>query len=490
MPNITDQSIILVFDVGSSSVKAGLYDKKANLIEESICQKKYSFDYKKGGWVEISPICLISAVEDVIDETLKTARSLKLAKHIHAVAFCTFVSNCIALDHNGLPLTPVITYADTRAETIIADLDQIIDFKNAHSQTGCRIHPAYWPAQIFWNYQSKNVINEKVKIWTDVGSYFLQKWFETIDIPMSLSISSWTGLLNLNNHSWYKTLCKKVGLKLHQLPKIASSDYFQKNLSSKMAIRWPELKKIPFFFPIGDGAAASLGSQCIQTNSTVLTIGTSSAIRILIRSSKKPLSQKLWTHYLNSNWTLIGASLTDGGNLFSWCKNQLLLPPLDKLDVELNKLNPMAHGLVVNPNFSGASPSIESSELGFIKGIKVSTSSIEILQALLESLVYCLKDFYELLQSFIEYNSSSFLIVNGGAFASSSYLTQLTADIFGVPVFNSFQKYQSLRGVALFVLESLKVVDFEDEHSPLSGKYIYPKNENKEIYFHSAKKYL
>ena len=59
------------------------------------------------------------------------------------------------------------------------------------------------------------------------------------------------------------------------------------NLSSDFSKRWDLLKDIPFFLPIGDGAASHIGAGCTIPNHISLSIGTTGAMRVLLKSFNK-----------------------------------------------------------------------------------------------------------------------------------------------------------------------------------------------------------
>ena len=104
--------LILALDFGTSSVRALLFDAQARQVEDLFASRKTDLKISPEGASELDPDQLLASLGDCIDECLQAAG--KLAEKIGAVAVSTFVSNLIGLDADGNPVTPLMTYADTR----------------------------------------------------------------------------------------------------------------------------------------------------------------------------------------------------------------------------------------------------------------------------------------------------------------------------------------------------------------------------------------
>ena len=78
------------------------------------------------------------------------AQAGPLAEQIRAVAIDTLVSNILAIDAAGRPLTPLITYADTRNDADAIELRRTLDERAVHQRTGCLLRTSYWPARLAW----------------------------------------------------------------------------------------------------------------------------------------------------------------------------------------------------------------------------------------------------------------------------------------------------------------------------------------------------
>ena len=85
--------LILTIDVGSSSVRASLYDQEASVKDNFQIRRNYNFETTSAGGVEFDADVLFKLVLQVIDEVLE--RCGKRCFRIAAVAMSTFWHNLI-----------------------------------------------------------------------------------------------------------------------------------------------------------------------------------------------------------------------------------------------------------------------------------------------------------------------------------------------------------------------------------------------------------
>ncbi len=112
-PKQAESPLVLIIDVGSSSVRALLFDARARTVDGVAAQERYSVSSSDDGASEIDPDAAFERVLRCVDTALEQAGPL--ASAIGAVAFDTLATSIMAIDGEGRPLTPLITYADTRA---------------------------------------------------------------------------------------------------------------------------------------------------------------------------------------------------------------------------------------------------------------------------------------------------------------------------------------------------------------------------------------
>ena len=107
----SEDTRVLSVDVGSSSVRAELYDGTGSRVEDSETQLGYELEYAPDGGVTKDPDELLELVARAIDGALSDAGDAPIS----AVAMSTFWHSVVGLDHEGRPTTPVLYWADRRA---------------------------------------------------------------------------------------------------------------------------------------------------------------------------------------------------------------------------------------------------------------------------------------------------------------------------------------------------------------------------------------
>jgi gluconokinase len=468
--------LVLTLDVGTSSVRAALWDRDGNPTGAEAERTQRMTTAPDG--TAILPVEELTAnVEAVMDDLLADVK--EAASDIAAVGMATLVGNVLAVDGARRNLTPLITYADTRPAEQVKRLRRELDEEGFHQRTGTLFHSAYLPARLLWAREEHPDLWRAARRWRDIGSHLYARWFDAEDVPVSYSVASWSGLLHRTRVAWDDELLDHVGLSLSKLPTLADFDRPCRGLAPEYARRWTALKDVPFFLAVGDGAAANIGSGCVAPDRVALTIGTSAAVRITVPGAPEVVPAGLWNYRVDGEHSLIGGALSDGGGLFAWMLATLRAgdpADPDQADAALMGCEPAGHGLTVLPFLSGErSPGYADAATLTITGMRRSTRPIDILQAGIEAVTYRLGLIGGLLTPLLA--DGAVIVASGGAIRSSPYWHQLAADVFGTAVFRTDTVEGTSRGVALLALKALGVIrDLEDVAVPLQDR-VTPREE-------------
>jgi gluconokinase len=227
----------------------------------------------------------------------------------------------------------------------------------------------------------------------------------------------------------------------------------RRGLRAPWAGRWPALRGVPWFPAVGDGAAGSIGSDCVDPTRIALNVGTSAALRVVTRTPTAP-PRGLWRYRLDRRRSLLGGATSEGGNVYAWCRDVLRLP--DDADVEraLAARAPDTHGLTVLPFLAGErAPGWRGNRRAAITGLSLDTTALDVAQAALEAVTLRLALVYALLAPCAAPDHA--IVASGGAISRSRAWTRMVADALGRPVHVSGEAEATSRGAALLALESL-----------------------------------
>src|SRR5712692_11882960 len=274
----TRQPFILALDVGTSSTRTLLFDATGTAVPDVRVQHSYQLTTSNDGEVSVDADTLVDAVVKTIDEALKDAGPL--AADIGAVATDTFWHGLVGVDASNNSVTPLITWEDTRPLHAADELRTHLDETEIHARTGARLHASYWPAKLRWLATTQPEVFARTAQWLSFGEYLHRQVLGRS--VCSLSMASATGLLATRARAWDSGLLTTLSVRPEQLPRLGDLNDSLRGLTPAFATRWPSLHDVPWFPAIGDGAAASVGSGCATLDQWAITVGTSSAIRVVI----------------------------------------------------------------------------------------------------------------------------------------------------------------------------------------------------------------
>lgn len=440
---------LLILDIGTSSARALLYDAQGEMLPDALVSVAHAPDTQPQGASTFDPQILRQNIEQCIDKILLHPQ----AKNIQAVGMATFVGNVLGLQA-GEPITPVYTYADVRSSDDIDLLKAIFDASTIWQETGCALHTAYLPSRLAWLRRTQRDIFERVDQWVDVANYLYSAWFGADDVPMSYSTASWSGLLNRETLQWYEPILAYLQLTPEQFPKLSDYDTPLHGLAPKYADRWEQLADVPFFLAVGDGAAANVGSGCVDQQHIALTLGTTAALRVISPERLPNVPNGLWGYRVTRDLHLIGGATTEGGNIFAWLRENLHIDDWDQLEKELLTRPSDSHGLTFLPLLAGErSPGWRSDATGSLLGMRLSTSAVDIVQAALEGVSIRLSLIAAQLASML--SADAVIFGGGGALLRSNAWAQMIADAFNRPLHVLDEGEITAKGVALLVNHAL-----------------------------------
>ncbi len=271
-----NKPLVLVLDIGTSSVRAALYDALANAIPRAFAKIERSLTVTADGGAEIDADEAVAEVATAIDTLLeKTSRK---KTEIEYVASCSFWHSLVGVDANGKPTTRVFGWADTRSGKYTAALKKRFDENETHNRTGAHFHSSFWPAKLLWLRRDFPDVFAKTERWLSFSDYVALKLFD--EATTSISMASGTGIFDIRKCVWDAELLKFLEIKSANLPEIVANDSDTFSLNKKHAKRWPRLGYAKWFLPVADGAADNIGAGCVTKSQAALMVGTSGAMRV------------------------------------------------------------------------------------------------------------------------------------------------------------------------------------------------------------------
>ena len=425
---------ILALDIGSSSVRARVFDETAE--ERGDPARR---DYAG----EDDPDRLVARTREVIDETGGTER-------VDAVGASCFGHSLLALDSAGRPLTPILSWRDARSAGAADWLLRRLDNETVHARTGCRIHTSYWPAKLAWLAREEPEVFHAAHRFVSFADYLYAQLLGR-EVPASISTASPTGLVDLGTRTWDEELLDTLGLDVERLPEISDA---------------PVDGWYPALF---DGACSNFGAGCVSRERAALMVGTSGAIRLVYEPGRPQPRSGLFLHWVDETRVVEGGSLSDGGNLHAWMAKTFRAADTGSL----LDCDPDSHGLTFLSLLGGErSPGWHYHAKGAVHGLTFETTALDLRQAGLEGVAFRFAAVAQLMPEIAE------IVATGGALLRDPDWVQIMADALGRPVTMSGVKEASLRGAAVIVLERLG----RTPAPPPLGRVVEPRPDKADVF--------
>ena len=158
-----------------------------------------------------------ASIEMILDRFKFVLQDLKVPESVGTIAIGCFMHNCVLLDADDQPLTPVFTWLDQRGKEGVKYVRSRVG-DAFHERTGCRYHPMFPVFKLASLYVRDSALMARAKRVVSAKTFLIhrltQAWIE--DYGMASS----SGLFNLKTNNWDTTLLALVGLTPGHLPPV------------------------------------------------------------------------------------------------------------------------------------------------------------------------------------------------------------------------------------------------------------------------------
>lgn len=297
---------ILALDLGTSSVRGLVLDGDARPMPGVLARRRVMLTAQDDGTGTVDARNYLACLAECLDELSQRGR----LRGVELVAISAQWHSVLPLGSSGEPLGPVLTWLDTRSESPVTQPGPV-DPDAFHQRTGTWWHRCYWTVRLPW---LRTHLGTPPARFVGLVEYVLGELLT--DAPMSVSQASGTGLLDLCTLDWDAEACALAGVRGTDLPELTPPGWYGR-LRTEAARRWPDLAGARWAPPIGDGAASNVGSGCVDQTRAAVTVGTSSAVRLVQRmpagAPLPPLPDQLWRYRVDHDHVVTGAAYSSGG---------------------------------------------------------------------------------------------------------------------------------------------------------------------------------
>jgi xylulokinase len=420
----------LAVDLGSTNLKAAIFDQHFNRLADLTTPVSYSL--QEEGYYEIDPTWFIDASFELIASICKAARVKP--SEVERLAVTSQAQTFLLLDEYYRPLTPLLSWLDTRAGPQAEYLTQILS-PGFHQHCSFAVPLAELAlSKLAWLKRFEPSLIKRTHLVAFLPSFFINRLgFPSCTEP---NLASMSGLYSLAGHTWWENAIHQCGINNYQLPRLVET-----GASLQPQALTPSLQLSPdirLHLCGNDQTCSALGApvegELLHENDIVLTLGTALVAYRFAGGRPGPYTaQTAWGPYpLGGFYEL--AAISEGTLLLDRASEKLL--PGQPLTAFFILAEQAARSYSMRKNGSlgrqestadvspdeTISPRTES---------KTNDGSLG-LQAL-ELLTKISQEFASLVESMNNHQTYQHLIAGGGGSRSDFWLEMLT-DLFQQPV--------------------------------------------------------
>lgn len=336
------REVVLALDVGTTAVKVvavGVDRPWRHLVE-----REYPLSEPHPGWQvqdadEVARACLSALTECV---------TMVGPDRVLGLALSTAMHGLVGISRDGLPTTPVITWADARASDEARALRDTTEGRLLHHTTGTPVHPMTPLLKLRWFGQHSPETTRATARWLDLKAFIVLRL--TGRAATELSSASGSGLLDIRHLTWFAPALEYAGTTADRLPDLLSPTATLP-LAPDVATATGLPSGLPVVLGGADGPLGNLGTGATRPSGPGLSLGTSGALRMVVHQPPDTLDPALFCYVLTESTWVVGGAVSNGGIVIRWA-GELLTPGIDDDAAMLalaEGVAPGSDGLVVLP---------------------------------------------------------------------------------------------------------------------------------------------
>ena len=450
-------SVLLGIDIGTTATKVVAFDPSGH--QHAAASIAYPLDEPRPGEAVQDPDVILRAVLAAVRDAAGRARDTGV--QVAGLAFSAAMHTLLGLDAAGRPLTPSVTWADTRAGPQ-ADRLRAVGGVDLHRRTGTPVHPMAPLPKLVWFRENRPETFAAVRLWAGIKEYVVGRL--TGASVMDISMASATGLLELSRLDWDARALDLAGVDRSQLPELVPTTHVVPHLLPDVARETGLPPDTPVVVGAGDGPLANVGVGAVRPGVAACSIGTSGALRVMVeRPAVDPLGRVFCYALTEERW-VIGGAINNGAVVLRWAHDALAPELPDRSEAALVELAARAPvgsaGLLMLPYLLGErAPHWTSHARGAYVGLTRAHRREHLVRAALEGVCLQLALVKESMESAdIEVRE----IRATGGFARSEAWRQMLTDALTMPVGFPKEDEGSSFGAALLGMQALGLIESVD----------------------------
>jgi len=458
-------TLLLGLDVGTTSVKAGLFDVAGRQV--AAAGREYRLAHPAPDRAEIDPEAWWSAAVSAVREAL--ASSGADPSSVAAMAVSSQGETVVAVDAAGRPLGPALVWLDNRATAEARALGERFSNAQVYDRTGIPdVNPTWPAAKLLWWRANEPDLFRSASRFLLAEDVLLQRLTGRFVTEGGIQCTSM--LFDITTGTWWPEMLDAVGIDERRLPEIAGPGSVVGRLTAGPAGALGLPVGLPVVAGGMDQGAGAVGVG--NTGGGVISESTGGALTVQasVDHHGGDLSRQtpVYVHSAPGRFLYCPVCPT-GGMALTWFRDRFGAAEVaraaetgrsayDLLTELAAAVPPGADGLTMLPHLAGAfSPEYVPEARGVFSGLTLAHTRGHFVRAVLESVAFMLRRNLELLAGA---GATAGEIRSHGGGARSALWNQVKADACGLPVITLEGEDAAVRGDAM--LAGVAVGAFRD----------------------------
>ena len=410
-------------DLGTSAVKLLLMDEAGTI--KNIVSKEYPLSFPHPSWSEQNP-------EDWYEKSMEGLKELVAdfeKDKIAGISFGGQMHGLVTLDEHDQVIRPAILWNDSRSPKETHYVNEILGKELISDYTANIAFTGFTAPKILWmkeNEPEKFAKIKKIMLPKDYLAYRLSGVFCS-----DYSDASGMLLLDVEHKCWSKEMMELCGITEEQLPTLYESYDVIGMLKEEVAKELGLPTTVKVIAGAGDNAAAAIGTGTVGEGNCNISLGTSGTIFISSKQFKVDPHNALHAFaHADGQYHLMGCMLSAASCNKWWMEEILKTTDFEKEQERIGKLG--ENQVFYLPYLMGErSPHNDPKARATFIGMTMDTTREEMTQAVLEGVIFALRDSLEVARS-LGIKIERTKICGGGA---KSYLwKKMVANILNLEV--------------------------------------------------------
>jgi gluconokinase len=450
-PDPATATVVLGVDVGTTATKTTAFAVTGESLGGA--EHGYPLDEPHAGHAVQDPSAVLDAVLRTVRECVA---GLPTGTRVAGIGVSTAMHGLCGLGADDAPLTPVLTWADTRA---VGQAERLrTERPELHDRTGTPIHPMAPLVKLVWFREKDPETFAAARRWVGLKELVLHRLTGAWVVDHSLA--SGTGLFSVADLEWDAGALDVAGIDAGLLARPVPTTTILDGLTADAARETGLPRDTPVVVGAGDGPLANLGVGAVRPGVAACSIGTSGALRLTVERPAVDASRRLFSYALDADRWVTGGAINNGGVVLEWA-GEALAPDLgphsqDELLALAAEVPAGSDGLVMLPSLlSERAPHWTAVPRGAYIGLTREHGRGHLVRAAVEGVCQQLA---LVLASMREAGNRVDEIRATGGFARSPFWRQLLADVLGTPIGFPEGHEGSGFGAALLAMQALDLV--------------------------------